>query len=256
MSSCTHASTAASSAVKAPIHATISSTSGVSANSHDVRCSRYTPAVTIVAAWISAETGVGPFHRVRQPDVQRELRRLAHGAEVDAERDERQAGERQLAAGDHHAQLAEVERARQPPEHDDADEQADVAGFRRPERLDRRARGFGLLIPEADQQVRAEPDQLPADEELQQVGREHQPHHREREERLVGVVAPRPGGGSSLRYASEYTWTRKRDQRDEHEHHRGRLVGEHADRGERRPCAGSQSHDQARSARRRSRASQ
>ena len=46
--------------MKAPIHATMSSTSGVSANSHAVRCSRYTPAVTIVAAWISAETGVGP----------------------------------------------------------------------------------------------------------------------------------------------------------------------------------------------------
>ncbi len=38
----------------------MSSTSGVSAKSQDVRKSRYTPAVTIVAAWISAETGVGP----------------------------------------------------------------------------------------------------------------------------------------------------------------------------------------------------
>ena len=35
-------------------------TTGASANSTLVRATRYTPAVTIVAAWISAETGVGP----------------------------------------------------------------------------------------------------------------------------------------------------------------------------------------------------
>ena len=33
---------------------------GDSANKNDSRASRYTPAVTIVAAWINAETGVGP----------------------------------------------------------------------------------------------------------------------------------------------------------------------------------------------------
>ena len=60
MSVCTHARIAAISAVIAPIQATIASTSGVSANSKSSRVSRYTPAVTIVAAWISAETGVGP----------------------------------------------------------------------------------------------------------------------------------------------------------------------------------------------------
>ncbi len=39
---------------------------------------------------------------------------------------------------------------------------ADVARLGRPERLDRRARGLGLLIPEADQQVGAEADQSPS----------------------------------------------------------------------------------------------
>ena len=60
MSDCTQASTAASSAVKAPTHPMRASTSGVSAKSQIVRRSRYTPAVTMVAAWMSAETGVGP----------------------------------------------------------------------------------------------------------------------------------------------------------------------------------------------------
>jgi hypothetical protein len=50
MSVWTQARIAASSAVSAPFHATIASTSGVSANSQSVRVSRYTPAVTIVAA--------------------------------------------------------------------------------------------------------------------------------------------------------------------------------------------------------------
>ena len=51
--------------------------------------------------------------------------------------------------------------------------------------LTRGARRLGLAVPVADQQVRAEADQLPADEQLQEVRREHQPHHREREQRLV-----------------------------------------------------------------------
>ena len=50
MSVCTQARIAASSAVNAPFQATIAITPGVSAKSHSVLVSRYTPAVTIVAA--------------------------------------------------------------------------------------------------------------------------------------------------------------------------------------------------------------
>jgi hypothetical protein len=39
------------------------------------------PAVTMVAACIRAETGVGTGHGVRQPDVERELGGLAHRPE-------------------------------------------------------------------------------------------------------------------------------------------------------------------------------
>ena len=60
MSPSTHAMLAASSAVKAPTQATSTSTSGVRRKSGKARVTRNTPAVTIVAAWISAETGVGP----------------------------------------------------------------------------------------------------------------------------------------------------------------------------------------------------
>src|SRR5476651_568103 len=51
---------AAKNAVLAPMNVTNSSATGACSNSGEHRQTRYTPAVTIVAAWISAETGVGP----------------------------------------------------------------------------------------------------------------------------------------------------------------------------------------------------
>src|ERR1041384_6093558 len=60
MSHCFSAIVAANSAVSAPTPATTADESGAMANSTLLRATRKTPAVTIVAAWISAETGVGP----------------------------------------------------------------------------------------------------------------------------------------------------------------------------------------------------
>jgi len=51
---------AAKTAVSAPTSATVSCAAGASEKSDALRAIMYTPAVTIVAAWISAETGVGP----------------------------------------------------------------------------------------------------------------------------------------------------------------------------------------------------
>ena len=51
---------AANSAVEAPMIVTIASVVGANSSIGDMRAIRNTPAVTIVAAWISAETGVGP----------------------------------------------------------------------------------------------------------------------------------------------------------------------------------------------------
>ena len=47
-------------AVSAPTIATVFIEVGASTNSAFDRATMYTPAVTMVAAWISAETGVGP----------------------------------------------------------------------------------------------------------------------------------------------------------------------------------------------------
>src|SRR5215208_5606677 len=51
---------AARMAVKMPIAATTTMTSGALAKIGLARATRYTPALTIVAAWMRAETGVGP----------------------------------------------------------------------------------------------------------------------------------------------------------------------------------------------------
>src|SRR4051812_47023753 len=48
------------SAVIAPITSTTESAASDSSNSGDIRATMKMPAVTIVAAWISAEIGVGP----------------------------------------------------------------------------------------------------------------------------------------------------------------------------------------------------
>ena len=60
MSSLAHAMMPPNSSVTVPTRTTASRASGESARIGLDRTSRYTPAVTMVAAWISADTGVGP----------------------------------------------------------------------------------------------------------------------------------------------------------------------------------------------------
>jgi hypothetical protein len=60
MSFCTQPMVAAKMQVVAPMTSTRVSAAGARSMSGDIRAIRNTPAVTMVAAWISAETGVGP----------------------------------------------------------------------------------------------------------------------------------------------------------------------------------------------------
>ena len=60
MSFCTQPMVAANSAVEAPTTVTMAKAVGAYSNTGDMRATRNTPAVTMVAAWINAETGVGP----------------------------------------------------------------------------------------------------------------------------------------------------------------------------------------------------
>src|SRR5579872_5625863 len=60
MSVCTSAIVAAKNAVSVPMVATAVIARGACRNSTCERATMYTPAATIVAAWINALTGVGP----------------------------------------------------------------------------------------------------------------------------------------------------------------------------------------------------
>ena len=56
---CSRPVVAAKNAVTAPTHVIASRAVGANSSRGEDRSTRYTPAVTSVAAWISAETGVG-----------------------------------------------------------------------------------------------------------------------------------------------------------------------------------------------------
>src|SRR3989442_6111110 len=96
MSHCFRAIVAANSAVRAPTPATTALATGASANSTPHRATRYTPAVTIVAAWISADTGVGPCI-ASGSHVYRGICGLAGAAE---EQEQRDGGDQRPARGE------------------------------------------------------------------------------------------------------------------------------------------------------------
>ncbi len=145
--------------------------------------------------------GRRPLHRVGQPDMQRELRRLADRA---GEQQECDTGcyadaERGRRLGDPPQELrveylpwagAEIQRAGLRPQKGQADHKQHIADARRDEGLDRRlawgdlARvGVDFIVPEADQEIRAQAHQLPGHKEQQQVAGHHHQEHRGREQR-------------------------------------------------------------------------
>jgi hypothetical protein len=124
--------------------------------------------------------GRGTFHRVRQPRVQRNLRRFPDGPDQEAQ------GDCSGHLGGQVADLGEdfriVERLEIEEDQEDRQQESGVAdaiddeGFRR--RLGRRH----LVIVVADQQIGAEPDAFPADEEHRVVVAHHQQEHRDHEQ--------------------------------------------------------------------------
>ena len=139
------------------------------------------------------------LHGVRQPGVEQELRRLAHGAH-----EEEQAGERERVPleaeegegpvgradlGGARKDLVEGDGAEQDEDQEDAEREAEIADPVDDEGLDRGGVGGGLLVPEADEEVAGEADALPAEEHLDEVVGRHQHQHGEGEQRQVGEEA-------------------------------------------------------------------
>ena len=134
------------------------------------------------------------FHRVRQPRVQDELRRLAHRANEQQEGDqvrgvpvcpeEGQLRLGQLGRGGEHG--VELDRVRQVEQREDPQRKAEIPDPVDHEGLDRGGIGGRLAEIEPDQQVGREANPLPAKEHLREVVRRHQHQHREGEQRQVG----------------------------------------------------------------------
>src|SRR5215469_11491115 len=187
MSDCTRPMVAAKKAVAQPTMATTYMAVGAWVNKTCERATTYTPAVTIVAAWIKALTGVG------QPNIQGKLRGFAGGADKD-----QQAGNGNRAELSHGIRRPggclfkyglKIQRSECAEQQEHAQHEAEVAntvddkGFFAGIR-----RGFPQEV-KTDQQVAAQAHAFPAHEEQRVVGREHQDEHEKHEQVQVGEEA-------------------------------------------------------------------
>ena len=190
MSVITIAIVAAISSVRQPPIAPTSAAVGAHSKSTCMRAIRYTPAVTIVAAWISAETGVGPSMASGSQVWSGTWADLAN-APTSSSRPAATIGVPLWANA--------CGTAWKTPRNwtvpvcwkrmNVAMHQPDVADHVDHERLDAGARGGRAPVPERDQQVGGRADERPADDQQEEVAGQHQQQHREHEVVQVAEVA-------------------------------------------------------------------
>ena len=133
--------------------------------------------------------GGGSFHGVGEPGVERDLGRLAGGPQEEEERDGRRrrpAGREFFRRG--REDVSVVQRSERREDQKEAHRKAEVAHAVDDKRL-LPGVGRGLpLVPKTDEQVRAEPNALPADEEEHEVVGQDQERHRKEEQVEVGEI--------------------------------------------------------------------
>jgi hypothetical protein len=120
-----------------------------------------------------------------------------------------------------------VERSEAVPDQQESEQEAEVADAVDDEGLRGRGAGSRLLVPMADEQIGAEPDGLPEDEELQKVVRHNQHQHREGKERNVAEEAGI--AGISPHVADGIDVDERAHGRDEQQHNGGKPVDGEAD---------------------------
>ena len=130
----------------------------------------------MVAAWIRADTGVGPSIASSSQACSGTWADLPHAASRSSRPIAVSVFSERLAG--HGGDLRERRRPEGDEEQRDRQAQPDVAHPVDDEGLLRCRRGGVLVLPEADEQVRREADALPAEEQPDVVGREHQHQHR------------------------------------------------------------------------------
>ncbi len=167
------------------------------------------------------------FHRVRQPDVQRNLRRLTRRADKEQQRRDRHDAHaerlgRAPRRGLGHA--LEVQRAEGHENQQHPQDEAEVADAVDDKRLLAGVRCRLLRVIEANQQVRTEADALPADEHQREAGAEHEHEHEGGEEIQIGEVARVFAVGLLVHVSDRIDVNQRSDAGDDHQHQRRELI--------------------------------
>ncbi|OPZ01814.1 MAG: hypothetical protein BWZ09_02641 [Alphaproteobacteria bacterium ADurb.BinA305] len=174
-----------------------------------------------------------PLHRVWQPDVERQLRRLAGGPDEQQQggcRERAECGRLGGERGDLARELREVEGAEPREQQRHAEQEPGIADPVDDERLLARVGGRLLLVPEPDEQVRAQPDALPPHEHHREVRGEHQDQHEGGEQVQVREIARVLGVGLLVHVGGRVQVDQRADPGDHQDHHHRERVEAQAQR--------------------------
>ncbi len=168
-----------------------------------------------------------PFHGVRQPDKERNLGALPHRADKQQQGNGRQHAEpRRL--GRHRRRrgrdFTKVERAECEEDEEQAEQKSKIADAVDDERLLAGGGSAWLSIPESNQQVRAEPDALPADEQHDEVSGEDEQQHERAEQVHVSEKARVPAAAFVAHVLRRVDVNAEPDAGDDKQHHDGKRV--------------------------------
>ena len=167
-------------------------------------------------------------HGVGQPDVERNLRRFAGRADEEQQADGGDDRGRVLGQVRRHAvDVDEGERRRaelrqRPEQQEHADQERRVADAVGDERLAAGDRVVHVRVPEADQQVGAQADAFPTDEQQRQRVAEHEHEHRGGEQVQIGEEAR--DVGILVHVAERIEMDQQADAGDDQDHHAGQRV--------------------------------
>ncbi len=166
--------------------------------------------------------GRGAFHRIRQPHMERELRRLADGAAEETKARNRQRGLRHSSRRHGVKNAGQVRRSRVHEEYHDPNEESRIANPVHDEGFLARIGCRILLVPETDQQVRTKADELPSHVNENETVGQDELQHREAEKRQKGEKAAVPD--IALHVADTVEMHDGRDNRYHHQHHKAHVV--------------------------------
>ena len=128
-------------------------------------------------------------HRVRQPEMERELRRLGeHAQQYQHQRQRIQLVRANRVAGGQH--LRQFEATGDVADQQDTGEQRQTTATGDCQRHARALAGIGARTPEANQQERRQAGQLPEHQHQQQIFRQHHTEHGAHEQQQEGEETP------------------------------------------------------------------